>query len=136
MKIIITLLLSTILLVTGCGKATVPHPGAINAFDSNMYDTLLTAQAAIEAAKAHINDFPAMRSELNTVIAAYNTTMTAYKTYHAAGTGNSAELGNQITALTASVAGLIKKMFPQPQASNKWLGVDMGYGKAYAWGTK
>lgn len=136
MKTVISLLISSLILVTGCGKATVQHPGSISAFDSATYDTLITAQAAIETAKARINDFPAMKNELNTIIVAYNATMTAYKTYHAAGTGNTAELGRQITALTASVAGLIKKMFPQPQASNKWLSIDMGYGKAYVWGTK
>src|SRR6185369_14413075 len=88
-----------VLTLTSCASAPIQHPGAINAFDSNAYDALITEQAAIEQAKSNINSFPQFKTQLNNVIAQYNVTMDAYKTYHSVGSGDTVALQNQINSL-------------------------------------
>lgn len=109
------LILIAVLLLSSCAKqVATPHPGAINAFDSNAYDILITEQASIEQAKADIAKYPAMKTSLNAVIAQYDTTMAAYKIYHAAAaTGTSVDTSNlqaQINSLVVNVTSLIKGM--------------------------
>jgi len=41
---------------TGCWLHYTSHPGALNTFDSKTYDSLLTAQAALDKAKAEYAD--------------------------------------------------------------------------------
>lgn len=68
----------------GCAKSvTVSHPGAVNAFDSNTADTIVTARGTIEAAKP-IFTTPAQKAILNKVIDSFNLTEDAYKAYHSA----------------------------------------------------
>ena len=73
-----------ILLLAACATtSTTPnHPGAINAFDSAAYDTLITVQASINQAKTLVGNYPQFKADLNTAIAAYNTVIAAYKVYH------------------------------------------------------
>lgn len=102
--------------LTSCSNpATVTHPGAVNAFDSNAYDALITAQAAIEQAKVGIA--PQYKTQLNQVIAGYNAAMHAYQVYHAAAVAGSspdpAALQAQISQLVASVAALVTQVKPQ-----------------------
>ena len=103
-------LIASTLILSCTTTAPIQHPGAINAFDSNAYDALITEQAAIEQAKTNINSFPQFKTQLNNVIAQYNVTMDAYKAYHSAGSGDTVALQNQINSLVTNVAALIKGM--------------------------
>lgn len=105
------LMLATSVYETGCAKsATTSHPGAVNAFDSNAYDALNSAQAAIEQAKTQLGSTPAAKGALNKVIASYNATMDAYVAYHkaavAGGVPDQASLQAELTALITDVAAL------------------------------
>lgn len=98
-----------------CGAVRVPvaiHPGAVNTFDSNSYDILLAEQAAINAAKLQIGNYPNLKPILNRVIDEYETTMKAYKLYHTSATlGNVADptlLQREILDLVQSVTSLTK----------------------------
>lgn len=106
----------SILLLNGCTKATIQHPGAINPTDNAMYDTLVTEEAAINQAKSQINQFPQLKSALNIVIQQYDTSIAAYKVYHTALTQgqnpNPADLQNLINALISNVAALVRGMVP------------------------
>ena len=54
----------------------------IEDFDGAAYDTLITIQAALNAAKAEIPQYPQFKPQLNQAIASYNVAMDAYLTYH------------------------------------------------------
>lgn len=76
-------LLAAILLV-GCA-AHVQHPGTANAFDSDVYDSLLVAHSVIESTKSDIGagQFPAtilpqVKAALNGLITAYDALDVAY----------------------------------------------------------
>jgi hypothetical protein len=89
------------------------HPGAINAFDSAAYDTLITVQASLNQAKTLIGGFPQYKNDLNTAIAAYNVAIAAYKTYHAtvpATSASTAALQTELTSLVNQVAALLKNL--------------------------
>jgi len=58
------------------------HPGAANATDSQIYDTLVSIQASIEQAKADFGSLPAAKAPLNKIIASYNAAQDAYRSYH------------------------------------------------------
>lgn len=111
-KLILLFALLLPVTLVSCGHGAVQHPGAVNAFDSNAYDSLVTAQAAIEQAKTNLP--PQFKTQLNQVIAGYNTAMNAYKTYHSAsvqGTApDPAALQAQIDQLVASVAALMAQI--------------------------
>ena len=99
----------------GCATATATHPGAINTFDSTAYDTLITVQASINQAKTLIGTYPQFKADLNTAIAAYNVALTAYKTYHQAGSAaataaSTTVLQTQLAALVAQVSALLKNL--------------------------
>jgi predicted lipoprotein len=107
------LAVALLLILAACATtATAPtHPGAINAFDSTAYDTLITVQASLNQAKALITTYPQFKADLNTAIAAYNAAQAAYKTYHAAGAaGSTTALQTQLQALVAQVAALLKNL--------------------------
>ncbi len=101
-------------LFTGCAKtsgtSTVAppiHAGAANAFDSSVYDALVTVQAAIEAAKPGI---PAgKKALLNQIIADYNVAEKAYVNYHNLAIAGTATPAQQ-TALQAQVDSLKTKL--------------------------
>ncbi len=99
--------------ITGCGTsapATISHPGAINAFDSNVFDALVTIQAGLDEARAQAPmASPAFRTLLNQAIAAYNTAMNSYKVYHTTASADpaaQAALQMQIDALKVNLANL------------------------------
>lgn len=101
--------------MTSCGQATIQHPGAVNATDSNMYDALLTDQAAIEQAKTLVSQYPAIKDPLNKVIASFNTAQTSYKSVHAALVANTsdastvAKLQADITALQTALSAVLQQ---------------------------
>lgn len=100
----------------GCMKTAVIHPGAINQTDSTIYDALLSAQAAIEQAKmqAGPTPSPAIKTALNTTIAAYNVAEASYKTYHSlaasGGTPDATQLQQQVAMVISDIAALVTQI--------------------------
>ena len=109
-----TLLIILTLVLCGCAKtATITHPGAGNQFDSNTYDSLVSVEGAIDAARSLAVTQP-QKDILNKVIAAYQEAKAAYVLYHttvvAGGTADTATLSAQIAALVAATAGLVTQI--------------------------
>lgn len=107
-KALATILLG-VLMTTGCaiktGKAN--HPNAVSAVDSDAYDTLIGAQAAIEEAKANIAAHPDAKPALNDAIRIFNLAEAAEKTYHASQDPASlAQLQQALPELISAVANL------------------------------
>lgn len=79
-------------LTVGCASANYKvHPGAVNTFDSQSYDTLYITHNVIESTKAQLasNAFPpaligGIQVAVNNLVLAYNTADVAYRAYHAA----------------------------------------------------
>lgn len=82
-KIISTFVLGVML---GCAAHTVkaPIPGALNTFDSDSYQTLMTAQATLNSLKSTVATTPSLKPVLNEAISAYDIAETAWQAYHAA----------------------------------------------------
>ena len=98
-----------------CGpKATTATvPGALNNTDAQIYQSMQTAQAAIEQAKKDIASFPAAKDALNKVIASYNTVEAAYQAYHATAGPNTPDpvaLKAQVSQLMTDIGSLQKAM--------------------------
>lgn len=102
-----------LLVVVAC--ATAIHPGAVNQTDSQLYDSLLTAQASLEEVKVQYATLtPAQQAStkplINKAITAFNTAEDAYIVYHRqASTGgfpDAATLTADIQALIADVAAI------------------------------
>ena len=100
-----------LLLAGGCASSAT-HPGAANTVDSQIYDSLLSAQAAIEQAKSDFGADPAVKPALNRVIASYNAAMDAYVSYHQLAVSGKqldpSTLQAQVAALTADIVALQK----------------------------
>jgi hypothetical protein len=103
--------------LTGCGTATVQHPGAINTFDSNSYDALLTAQGALDQARTQYAALTDAQKRtvgpvFNKVIAAFTAAQDAYKAYHgaAAGAPDQTALQLQINQVIADIAALVRQI--------------------------
>ena len=92
---IVLLCMVPLLFLQGCGTATVQHPGAVNTFDSQAYDALLTTQAGIESAKTQFGANPAAKAPLNALIAAYDALQSTYKAYHTAASAGTATAAQQ-----------------------------------------
>lgn len=113
-KLVITILLCACL---GCNKkaVTAPLPGAINSFDSLSFQSLMDAQAAINAVKADISDgkfkpTPAQKSVLNQAIGDYDLAQAAWQAYHAGATNDVTALQNAINQIVADVAQIAVKI--------------------------
>jgi hypothetical protein len=108
-KLALPVVLALLLVACAAQNPATLHPGSINAFDSNTYDALVTAQGAIDAAKP-LATTAGQKAILNKVIAAYNEAKSAYLLYHsqAAAGGNidTSVLSSQITALVTATANL------------------------------
>ena len=115
------LLLPLLLLLTGCSyiHKTVPvHPGAISNLDSYAYDVLLAEQDAINTARAQYLGGtlpPGAKAPLNAAIDQYNVTMSAWKSYHLSGQGETV-LQQALNALVAAVGSLEKVLQKQPSS--------------------
>lgn len=100
------LVLSIILAFTACAKKSgttsppPPHAGAVNAFDSTVYDALVTLQAGIE--QASVNPPAGQKPLINKLRAGYTTAYHAYLVYHAAALAGTATPQSQ-TDLQAQV---------------------------------
>ena len=76
-----------VLAAAACATHYKPHPGAINIADSASYDTLLVAEAAIDAARTRNQTHPLpaeAKDVLNRVIQYYNVARDAWLTYRGA----------------------------------------------------
>lgn len=107
-------LLIALAIMIGCGKAK-PQPlppGAINTFDADAYNTLVTSQAALKQAKSEFGGLPAAKGPLNAAIDGYNAAEAAWQTYHAVGGGTDVQaqvLKANLSALVAAIASLEKQ---------------------------
>ena len=76
----------------GCASATYKaHPGSVNLFDSQTYDTLFVTHSVIESAKASLTAgsftpavAAAVKAAVDDLVTAYNVADTAYLVYHSA----------------------------------------------------
>lgn len=87
MKLATALLLSLTLMIAGCKAtkvSTPPPPGAVNAMDETLYQSLSAAQAALNSLKASEPTTPQIKPALNQAINAYDLAEVAYQTFHAA----------------------------------------------------
>ena len=91
-KLATTLALAMIVSLGACTKngVTAPHPGSVNAFDSNSYDVLMVSKATIDQTKTDLaagqfgNITANVKTALNDCIQAYNVADVAYTAYHTA----------------------------------------------------
>jgi len=121
--IIGSVMVGTATVVTSCNNAAYKvHPGAVNAFDSQVYDVLVAADAAIQQTKTQLSSGaftnPTVAHDvaiaLNGAITAYNVADNTYLQYHAAAaaippTATPAQanaLQSQIAGLTTAVSNL------------------------------
>lgn len=98
------LLVAVLALSIGCKKNI--HPGAISVVDSNAYDTLLVAQAALDEGRKIISDKPdqSYKDAFNKAAAIYNQAEADWQLYHstkdpALGTKLSGEISQVISTI-------------------------------------
>lgn len=74
--------LTLLLVMVSCHKNV--HPGAVSVVDSNAYDTLLIAQAALDEGRTTIaaNPSPAYTAAFNKAVAIYNQAEADWQLYH------------------------------------------------------
>jgi len=77
-----TAIVALLALISGCHKNI--HPGAISTVDSNAYDTLLIAQAALDEGRTTIaaNPSPTYTAAFNKAVAIYNQAEADWQLYH------------------------------------------------------
>jgi len=95
-----------ILGLAGCASTPI-HPGAANATDSRLYDSLVSVQASIEQAKTDFGSDPAAKPYLNKIITAYNGAQDAYKSYHELAVQGHAP---DATALQSQIAAIVQDL--------------------------
>jgi len=101
----IATIITVLVLSIACTKSVVaPVPGSANQFDSDTYLTLVTAKAAIDAAKTALAQNPPVftptlaaivKSAVNNAVTAYNVADTTYQAYHAAAIAGTATAAQQ-----------------------------------------
>ncbi len=103
------LLLIAALLLSSCAQPVIQHPGAVNSFDNYAYDTLRVEEIALNKAKADtvVQNNPTLKAAYELAKTQYNTTITAYKTYHLSAVAGS---NPDTTALAASIAELVLRV--------------------------
>lgn len=110
-----TFLVFFLLCFAGCGHAPIIHPGAVNSFDSNTYDALITVGAGILQAKSLVAEqFPQFKGEFNKVNQSYRALEDSYKVYHIALTQglipNPATLAEQLNKVTTDLTTLLASL--------------------------
>lgn len=101
--------------LVGIGGCRHPiHPGAISVVDSNVYDTLLVAQAALDEARGVVQQNPSnanYRAAFNYAVAVYNQAEADWQLYHSTGDGTlQAKLQQEVSQVVASIADLRKAL--------------------------
>lgn len=121
LKLVPVLFLCVMALGACNNQAYVVHPGAVNTFDSQTYDVLVTAHAAIEATKTQIASgafsgtvLRDVSIGLNTLVDAYNLAETTYLAYHAAASATpptaTVAQANQLQGQTAGIPQLVANL--------------------------
>jgi hypothetical protein len=112
-SLVVALALALSLAGLGCANkaATAPIPGAINSFDQMSYQTLMDAQAGINAIKADIASgkvtlTATQKTVLNQSIQDYDLAQAAWQVYHSGATSNTAALTAAINQIVADIAAL------------------------------
>lgn len=84
------LALTVLVLAAGCATRLTVHPGALNAFDSAAYDSLLVAEAAIDQARTAYaaGQIAGNKQALDALVASYNVARESWLTYRGALTTN------------------------------------------------
>ncbi len=114
-----TLAMAIVILLVGCANQAKPKtvpPGALNAVDASLYDSLLVAQATLESVKADAGKLPpSAKPSLNKAIASYNVAEEAYQTYRtavAAGkAGDQDAVTMAIVKATADISTVVQSLF-------------------------
>lgn len=89
----------------------VAHPGSVNTFDSQAYDSILVTKTVIDSTKTDIANgvFGSLAGTVTTavdaLVTAYNVADTAYQAYHNAAVAGTATTA-QINAVTADISAL------------------------------
>lgn len=96
--------LTLLLVMVSCHKNV--HPGAVSVVDSNAYDTLLIAQAALDEGRTTIaaNPSPSYTTAFNKAVAVYNQAEADWQLYHSTqdpqlATKLAAEINQVVTTL-------------------------------------
>jgi hypothetical protein len=101
------------IVMTACASANYkPHPGSVNVFDSQTYDTLITTHAVIDSAKSELASgvftpkvAAAVKAAVNDLVTSYNVADTAYTAYHTAAVAGGVTPA-QTTAVTTALANV------------------------------
>lgn len=97
------------LATNGCHKNI--HPGAISTVDSNAYDTLLIAQAALDEGRKTIAENPSAeyKTAFNSAVAVYNQAEADWQLYHRTkDPALATKLGAEINAVVVTIANMRK----------------------------
>ena len=104
---LLALVACSALATNGCHKNI--HPGAISTVDSNAYDTLLIAQAALDEGRKTIadNPSPAYTSAFNKAVAIYNQAEADWQLYHSTkDPALATKLGQEINQVIVTIADM------------------------------
>lgn len=105
---------------SACVKNIPNHPGAVNPVDNALYDGILTTRATLEAAKVQFQGQTQTVAALNAIIPAFNKLEVGYAAYHTALVAGKSDpaalttLQQQLTAITASLASVVRTSAPAP----------------------
>jgi hypothetical protein len=80
-RVTVILAVMAVLLTIGCQKKVTPHPNQLNAFDGQAYDSLVSAQAALDEAKGQYASGklpPTSKAVINDAGAAYESARTGW----------------------------------------------------------
>lgn len=104
---IVMLALTPVFVLGGC-KHNV-HPGAISTVDSNAYDTLLVAQAALDEGRKIIAEKPnaTYTAAFNKAAAIYNQAEADWQLYHSTkDPALSSKLASEVTQVISTIASM------------------------------
>lgn len=115
-KYLASALAMVMLVGVGCRKNI--HPGAVSVVDSNVYDTLLVAQAGIDEGRKIIAEKPdpAYKAAFNKAVAVYNQAETDWQLYH------STQDPALATKLSGEIADVVKSVADMRTAFGKKVG--------------
>jgi hypothetical protein len=108
----------SIFLLAGCAvlKPSPPPPlpaGFVNQYDADVFNGLVTANAAITQAKSAFAGTRAAKAPLNAAIKAYNDARAGYLAYHAAATANPSVAHTSLDNLVGIMLGAIAAIHQQ-----------------------
>lgn len=115
-KIFITSAFILAVFTTSCVKTTTTQiPGSINATDSFLYSSLITAQAALSSASTSISSLtPTQQAKikpiLNQILTEYNAAENSYKIYHSGTLHDPAALTLEVPQLLADITSLVAQI--------------------------